>query len=160
MSDRGHIELDRSVDSIVVGERHRRDPGDLTPLMDSMKRVGLLQPVTITPDGFLICGYRRLEAVSGSGWSTLRVWVRSGICDELSRLLAQQDENATHKPLSPSRPPRLFEEMKTLLARTPHRRQKATQFGARYDEPAGQAGDAESATPAQRPGRVAARRRR
>ena len=62
MSDRGHIELERSVSSIVIGERHRRDPGDLTPLMDSMKRVGLLQPVTITPDGYLICGYRRLEA--------------------------------------------------------------------------------------------------
>ena len=54
MSDRGHVELDRSVSTIVVGERHRRDPGDLTPLMDSMKRVGLLQPVTITPDGHLI----------------------------------------------------------------------------------------------------------
>ena len=62
MSDRGHIELDRTVSTIVVGERHRRDTGDLTPLMDSMKRVGLLQPVTITPDGYLICGYRRLEA--------------------------------------------------------------------------------------------------
>ena len=62
MSDRGHVELERSIDSIVVGERHRREPGDLTPLTDSMKRVGLLQPVTITPEGFLICGYRRLEA--------------------------------------------------------------------------------------------------
>lgn len=34
MSDRGHIELERRVDSIVVGERHRCDPGDLTPLME------------------------------------------------------------------------------------------------------------------------------
>ena len=100
MSERGHIELDRSVSTIVVGERHRRDTGDLTPLMDSLKRVGLLQPVTITPDGYLICGYRRLEAAKKLGWSTLRVWVRSGISDELTRLLAERDENVTHKPPS------------------------------------------------------------
>ena len=103
MSDRGHIELERSVDSIVIGERHRQDPGDLTPLMDSMKRVGLLQPVTITPDGYLICGFRRLEAAKELGWNTLRVWVRSGISDELTRLLAERDENVTHKPLSDDR---------------------------------------------------------
>ena len=102
----GHIELERSVDSIVVGERHRRDPGDLTPLMDSIKRVGLLQPVTITPDGFLICGSRRLEAAKRLGWRTLRVWVRSGISDELTRLLAERDENVTHKPLSTLEQPR------------------------------------------------------
>ena len=103
MSDRGHIELERSVSSIVVGERHRRDSGDLTPLMDSMKRVGLLQPVTITPDGYLICGYRRLEAAKQLGWNTLRVWVRSGISDELTRLLAERDENTTHMPLRSGR---------------------------------------------------------
>ena len=34
----------------------------IMPLMDSLKRVGLLQPITITPDGHLICGFRRLEA--------------------------------------------------------------------------------------------------
>ena len=115
MSDRGHIELERSVASIVVGERHRRDAGDLTPLMDSMKRVGLLQPVTITPDGYLICGYRRLEAAKTLGWNTLRVWVRSGISDELTRLLAERDENTTHKPLAPLEAAKLYEELLVLV---------------------------------------------
>ena len=90
VSDRGHIELDRQVDSIVVGQRHRRDPGDLTPLVDSLKRVGLLQPITITPEGHLICGFRRLEAAKALQWRTVRVWVRSGLSDELTRLLAER----------------------------------------------------------------------
>lgn len=147
MSDRGHVELDRSVSTIVVGERHRRDPGDLTPLMDSMKRVGLLQPVTITPDGHLICGYRRLEAAKSLGWTTLRVWVRSGISDELTRLLAERDENTTHMPLAPVEAAKLYAELRVLIDEDADRRMKATQFGSKIDETAGQPGHAESAWP-------------
>lgn len=147
MSDRGHVELDRSVSTIVVGERHRRDPGDLTPLMDSMKRVGLLQPVTISPDGYLICGYRRLEAAKSLGWNTLRVWVRSGISDELTRLLAERDENTTHMPLAPVEAAKLYAELRVLIDEDADRRMKATQFGSKIDETAGQPGHAESAWP-------------
>ncbi len=63
MFDKGHIEIDRHIDSIIVGKRHRQDPGDLAELMQSIKDVGLLQPITVTPDGVLVCGWRRLEAV-------------------------------------------------------------------------------------------------
>lgn len=147
MSDRGHVELDRSVSTIVVGERHRRDPGDLTPLMDSMTRVGLLQPVTITPDGHLICGYRRLEAAKSLGWTTLRVWVRSGISDELTRLLAERDENTTHLPLASVEAAKLYAELRVLIDEDADRRMKATQFGSKIDETAGHPGHAESAWP-------------
>ncbi|WP_262852275.1 ParB N-terminal domain-containing protein [Mumia quercus] len=147
MSDRGHVELDRTITAIVVGERHRRDAGDLTQLMDSMKRVGLLQPVTITPDGYLICGYRRLEAAKQLGWSTLRVWVRSGISDELTRLLAERDENTTHKPLAAEEAAKLYAELRVLIDEDAARRMRSTQFGHENEEPAGQPGHAESAWP-------------
>lgn len=130
MSDKGHIELDRHIDSIVVGKRHRQDPGDIAALMRSIEEVGLLQPITITPDGVLVCGWRRLEAVRRLGWRTLRVWVRSGISDRLSGLLAQQDENAQRKPLSPLEATELYLELKALQAEDAARRQEATQFGA------------------------------
>src|SRR3546814_20896167 len=95
----GHIELERRVDSITIGARHRSDPErDLAPLMRSIERLGLLQPVTITPDGVLVCGHRRLAAVKELGWTTLRVWVRTGVSDHLTQLLAAQDENTTHRP--------------------------------------------------------------
>ncbi|WP_338009741.1 hypothetical protein [Janibacter hoylei] len=52
----GRIELERTVDSITVGRRHRTDLGDLDALAASIEREDLLQPPTITPDGTLVCG--------------------------------------------------------------------------------------------------------
>jgi ParB family chromosome partitioning protein len=130
MSDKGHIELERRIDSITIGVRHRKDPGDLNALMKSIEEVGLLQPVTITPDGVLICGWRRLEALRRLGRRTLNVWVRSGISDQLSHLLAQQDENEQRKPLSPVETARLYAEIKMLEQEDAQRRIAATQFGA------------------------------
>ena len=129
MSDKGHIELERRIDSITVGVRHRKDPGDLNALMRSIEEVGLLQPVTITPDGVLICGWRRLEALRRLGRRTLNVWVRSGISDQLSHLLAQQDENEQRKPLSPVETARLYAEIKVLQDEEADRRKASTQFG-------------------------------
>jgi ParB family chromosome partitioning protein len=145
--DKGFVELERQIDSIVVGERHRRHPGDLTKLTESLTRVGLLQPVTITPDGYLICGYRRLAAAKELGWQTLRVWVRSGISDELTRLLAERDENITHQPLTPDEAAKLYQELLDLVKEDARRRQAATQYGAKNDQSAGQHGHAESAPP-------------
>lgn len=130
MSDKGHIELERRIDSITVGVRHRKDPGDLNALMKSIEEVGLLQPVTITPDGVLICGWRRLEALRRLGRRTLNVWVRSGISDQLSHLLAQQDENEQRKPLSPVETARLYAEIKVLQDEEADRRKASTQFGS------------------------------
>ena len=129
MSEKGHIELERQIDSITVGVRHRKDPGELTALMRSIEEVGLLQPVTVTPDGVLICGWRRLEAMRRLGKRTLSVWVRSGISDQLSHLLAQQDENEQRKPLSPVESARLYAEIRVLEKEEADRRKAATQFG-------------------------------
>jgi ParB family chromosome partitioning protein len=73
----GHIELDRAVASIRVGQRHRRDLGDLNALVASIRREGLLQPITITPDGLLVCGARRLAAVR-LFWFNCFLWFWSG----------------------------------------------------------------------------------
>jgi ParB family chromosome partitioning protein len=126
----GHIELERRVDSITVGVRHRQHPEDgVEPLMASIKKLGLLQPVTITPDGVLVCGARRLEAVKRLGWRTLKVWVRSGISDDLNRLLAQLDENEQRKPLNQLEQAALFRELRDLITEDAARRQRDTQFG-------------------------------
>ncbi|MBW1640033.1 ParB N-terminal domain-containing protein [Microbacterium resistens] len=129
----GHIELERAVDSIIVGRRHRQDHGDLTPLVESIRRNGLLQPITITLDGHLICGARRLAALKLLGIKTVNVWVRSGISDRLGELLAEQDENVLHKPLSQLEAAALYRELKTLLAEDAARRQEATRFRAAAD---------------------------
>ncbi len=94
----GSIQLDRTVDSILVGTRHRADLGDIDALAASIDRDGLLQPLTITIDGVLVCGARRLAAIKKLGWRTVNVWVRSGLSDRLGQLLAEQDDNMLHKP--------------------------------------------------------------
>ena len=63
------------------------------------------------------------------GRRTLSVWVRSGISDQLSHLLAQQDENEQRKPLSPVETARLYAEIKMLEKEDAQRRMAATQFG-------------------------------
>lgn len=154
MSDaHGHIELERRVDSIKVGVRHRSDPErDLAPLMRSIERLGLLQPVTITPDGVLVCGHRRLEAVKQLGWTTLRVWVRTGVSDHLTQLLAEQDENLMHRPLSPLDAAALYRELKALLAEDAARRQRASRFGV--DDGDEGDGGPDSGPPQMGPGRA------
>ncbi|HET6867697.1 MAG TPA: ParB N-terminal domain-containing protein [Solirubrobacteraceae bacterium] len=127
---RGHIELDRAIDSITVGARHRKDPGDLAKLAESIDRLGLLQPITITPDGVLVCGWRRLEAVRRLGWKSMKVWVRSGISDKLNALLAQQDENELHKPLNEIEKASLYRELLTVRKEEADRRVKEHQFGS------------------------------
>lgn len=130
MSDHGHFEVERTLDSITIGARHRKDLGDLVGLKESIENLGLLQPITITTDGNLLCGRRRLEAVKELGWRTIRVWVRSGISDELNGLMALQDENLLHKPFSPTEAEALYRELKKVLAEDAARRQEATRFGA------------------------------
>lgn len=123
-------EAERAIDTITIGVRHRKDFGDLDELAGSIESIGLLQPITITPDGILVCGRRRLEAVRRLGHRTIKVWIRSGISNRLTELLAQQDENALHKPLTTLEQADLYAELKRLYAEDAQRRKEATQFGA------------------------------
>ncbi len=49
-------------DAVHVGERHRRDLGDIAGLAASIAAEGLLQPIGITEDNVLVFGERRLRA--------------------------------------------------------------------------------------------------
>jgi len=148
----GHIELERSITSIVVGNRHRHEYGDIDELAASITRDGLLQPVTVTPEGVLVCGARRLEALKRLGEKTIKVWVRSGISDRLAELLAEQAENVLHKPLTPTEAATLYTELKSYIAEDALRRQSATQF-SRGDDFAGNCGGATVAPPQFKPGK-------
>ena len=66
-SDKNHVELDWAVEGITVGARHRKDLGDLDGLKASIAEHGLLQPLTVTDQGALICGARRLAAIKALG---------------------------------------------------------------------------------------------
>src|SRR5262245_47690428 len=88
----------RRLDEIVVGERFRRDIGDIASLAASMDELGLLQPVPILPDGRLVGGVRRLAAAKALGWTTIPVHIVD--LDEIAR--GEFAENVHRKDFTPS----------------------------------------------------------
>nr|WP_245354806.1 ParB N-terminal domain-containing protein [Brachybacterium sacelli] len=122
--------MERNIASIQVGRRHRTELGDIDELAASIDRDGLLQPITTTPDGVLVCGARRLAAIKALGWKTVNVWVRSGISDRLGYLLAEQDDNVLHKPLTQTEGAALYRELKALMAEDAAGRQASARFSA------------------------------
>jgi N6-adenosine-specific RNA methylase IME4 len=82
---------------IIVGERHRKDMGDIDGLAASMADPGLgqLQEIGVTPDGTLIWGERRMRAAQILGWAEIRVRVVN--IDNIAR--GEYAENL-HKPFT------------------------------------------------------------
>ena len=86
------------IDEIIVGDRVRKDMGDLKSLADSMQRHGLLHPVVVKTDHTLIAGHRRIEAAKMAGWTDIAVTV----IDVADLLMAERDENTERKKFSPT----------------------------------------------------------
>ena len=61
------------IDKIVVGDRIRKDFGDIQELADNIKKNGLLNPLTVNGDYKLLAGERRLKACKLLGWSQVDV---------------------------------------------------------------------------------------
>jgi len=144
----GHIELEWSLDAIRTGYRHRQEQGDIPALAESIRRQGFLHPLTITPEGLLICGGRRYLAAKYLGLKTVNVWVRSGISDKLSLLLAEQDENQLRLDYTELEKAALYRELRAELTADAARRQEASRFTARGQNPRSD-GQAELAPPSE-----------
>ncbi len=125
---RDSLGFEWAVDAVTVGARHRRDMGDLEGLASSIRERGLLQLPTVTPDGVLVCGARRLAAVKLLGWKTVNVWVRTGLSDKLAALMAERDDNTSLKLYTKAELADLYEELKKEIAADAARRQRATLF--------------------------------
>ena len=80
------------VDSIKVKNRVRSDAGDIQGLMESIKRYGLLNPITVNEKNELIAGERRLRAAIHLGWHTIPTIVISG-ADPVAELEMEIEEN-------------------------------------------------------------------
>ncbi len=78
--------------SIIVNKRVRRDTGDLTPLMESLKQYGQLSPIIINSKNELIAGERRLAAAKKLGWPAIDALVIERN-SELDKLQIEVEEN-------------------------------------------------------------------
>jgi ParB family chromosome partitioning protein len=86
------------IDEIIVGQRHRRDLGDITSLARSIEQNTLLHPIVIRPDGRLIAGERRLEAYKLLGRTEIPATVVD--LEEIAR--GELAENVDRKGFLPS----------------------------------------------------------
>ena len=84
------------IDQIKIKNRVRKDLSDLDNLKDSLKRYGLLNPITVTADYNLIAGHRRLEAAKQLGWTTINAIVVP-VDDEVTKLEMELEENTQRK---------------------------------------------------------------
>lgn len=80
------------ISQIRVHKRIRKDLGDLEPLKDSLKRYGLMNPITITKEYELIAGHRRLESARQLGWTTIDAVVMD-IKNPVTRIEIELEEN-------------------------------------------------------------------
>jgi ParB family chromosome partitioning protein len=103
MIDRPSTEMiSARVDEIVVEGRHRVDLGDLSSLASSIDELGLLNPITVTPDLRLIAGHRRLEACRMLDRPIIRACVVRDLDTAQLRLMAERDENVCRMEMRPS----------------------------------------------------------
>ena len=82
---------------IKVGERFRKEMGDLDSLAASIKDIGLLQPIGIDSNYRLIFGERRLRACEKLGVE--RIAARFV---DVAKLVAEHAENEVRKDFTPS----------------------------------------------------------
>lgn len=104
-----------AVTSVIVGIRHRKDMGNIDVLAASIKDVGLLHPIVITPDNVLVAGERRLEAVKQLGWDEVPATVVP--LEDIVR--GEYAENAIRENFRPSEIDAIRRALHDLVA-TPH----------------------------------------
>lgn len=95
--------VEMRIESVRVEGRYRRDLGNVESLAKSIAGpAGLINPITVTPNGRLIAGQRRLEACRSLGWDTVPVVVVDGLDEAAAKLVAERDENTERKEMTVS----------------------------------------------------------
>ena len=87
------------IDQIIIRKRVRTNLGDLSSLMESLRRHGLLNPIVIDSRNQLVAGHRRTEAAMRLGWKTIEARVVD--TDEEADLVEMEiEENTQRKNLT------------------------------------------------------------
>ena len=93
-----------------IGERHRKDMGDIEGLARSIDEIGLLHPVVVRPDGTLVAGERRIKACLLLGWQDIPVTV----IDLDAIIRGECDENQKRKDWTPTEAVAIARELEPM----------------------------------------------
>jgi DNA modification methylase len=89
----------QNVSEIIVSpNKGQIDSVKVSELAESIQRIGLINPIVITPDKQLVCGLHRLEAFKSLGLETIPVTVKNYA--QLEKELAEVNEDVMRKHLS------------------------------------------------------------
>jgi ParB family chromosome partitioning protein len=89
-----------SLESVKVSRRIRKDMGDITGLMESLKSYGQLTPIIINRKYELIAGFRRLQAAKRLGWKSIEAMIIDRPTEQ-QKLEVEIEENVQRLELSP-----------------------------------------------------------
>ena len=97
MSEEINAKRQISITDIKIGNRFRKDIGDITDLVNSIKNNGLLHPISITKNCILVAGRRRIEALRKLGFEQIPVTITDIEIKESGEI----DENNIRKDFTP-----------------------------------------------------------
>lgn len=92
-----------SIDQIIVEDRVRKDFGNIDELANSIRAVGLIQPIVVTRDLRLIAGERRLRALRKIGVKDLphgKLFIYNDEQDKLKLQAMEIEENVKRQNLT------------------------------------------------------------
>ncbi len=90
--------MKQKIDDITIGnDRRRLDEQKVRELAESIKSIGLLNPITVTNENKLVAGEHRLRACLWLGWTEIECQTIQG--NELLQQLAEIDENLVRNDL-------------------------------------------------------------
>lgn len=115
------------IDEIVIGDRHRKNLGDLAELASSIREHGLLQPIGVTADRKLLFGHRRLEASKQVPLESVDARIFEHFDDAVEALKLERDENTCRKDFTKSEAVSLGRELEKLERAKAEKRMAATQ---------------------------------
>jgi N6-adenosine-specific RNA methylase IME4 len=113
---------------IKVGNRFRKDLGQIQTLVKSIQEIGLLQPVVLNQNNELIAGQRRLEAAKILGWDDIPANVVN--LDDIEK--GELHENAVRKDFTTSERVAILAEIEAK--RLGHRLRKDTNLVSFQEE--------------------------
>lgn len=103
------------IDRITVGDRRRKDLGDLDGLAASIKELGVIEPLVVTADNRLLAGQRRLKAAKLAGLAEVPVFVKDTGDDELTERQIEEAENDRRKGFTASEKLAVAEGIRKLI---------------------------------------------
>lgn len=117
------------IEKIKIGDRIRKDFGDIKELAEDIKENGLINPPVINKEYILLAGERRVRACKSLGWEQIEVRMMD-TRDAEHELNIEISENDVRKEFTKSERVNYMKRLLRIEQAKARERQAATQFGS------------------------------